>query len=468
MPLDHVNDSAQQKRAAASTTPGSVAFITLGCAKNTVDTEVMHSRLAAAGWRLEPDPERADVTVINTCGFIGPAREESITTILEVAQRQQSDPRKMLVVTGCMVTRYADDLWNEIPEIDLLVDLASFGRIDRLLQEARETGERRRCQGGDTYLYRGRDRKGRLTLPHTTYVKIAEGCNHTCAFCAIPGFKGRFQSRPAEDIVAEVRALVADGVKELNFISQDTSFYGVDLGGRRTLPRLLQRIAAEVEGDYWLRLLYLYPTEVDAALLEEIATNPRVLPYVDIPLQHAAGTVLQAMGRGQDGERLRRLIGEIRGRIPGVAIRTTMLVGFPTEGEAEFRELEAFVGELRFDNLGVFTYSLEEGTPAEGRGDPLPQELKDERRDRLMALQEGVSAELNAARVGSRMRVLVDRAAADLTIARAALHAPEIDGHVRIARRPGAAVPRAGSFVDVEIIDADIYDLDAVSLAAAE
>lgn len=465
--MSHCQSSARSG-SGVSLAPGSVAFVTLGCAKNTVDTEVMHSRLAAAGWRLEMDPARADVTVINTCGFIGPAREESIATILEVAQLQQSDPRKMLVVTGCMVTRYADELWNEIPEIDLLVDLASFGRIDRLLQETRETGQRQRYQGGDTYLYRGRDRKGRLTLPHTTYVKIAEGCNHTCAFCAIPGFKGRFQSRAPEDVIEEVRSLVADGVKELNLISQDTSFYGVDRGGRRTLPELLRRIDEEVEGDYWLRLLYLYPTEVDARLLDEIARNPRVLPYVDIPLQHAADSVLQAMGRGQSGDRLRQLVTEIRARIPEVTIRTTMLVGFPAEGDAEFAALEAFVRELRFDNLGVFTYSLEQGTPAEGLGDPVPEALKEERRDRLMALQERISAETNAARVGRRMRVLVDRLAEDVAIARAALHAPEIDGHVRVLRRAGTAPPRVGTFVDVEIIDADIYDLDALVVAAAE
>lgn len=441
---------------------GTVAFITLGCAKNTVDTEVMHSRLRASGWLLVQDPVQADVTVINTCAFIGPAREESINTILEIAGLKEDDATKTLAVTGCMVTRYADELWREIPEIDLLVDLASFDRIDRMLDETLEAGERRRYQGGDTYLYRGRDRTGRLTLPHTTYVKIAEGCNHTCAFCAIPNFKGRFKSRGLDDIVAEVGGLVGEGVKELSFISQDTSFYGVDLGGKRLLPELLRRIEEEIPGDYWIRLFYLYPSEVDRALMEEMAHNARVVPYVDIPLQHADDQVLKAMGRSLDGERLAALVEAIRARVPGVAVRTTMLVGFPAEGEAEFGRLEAFVKRLRFDNLGVFTYSLEEGTRAEGLGDPVPDAVKEERRDRLMALQERVAAEINEERVGERLRVLVDRISDEGAIARGTMHGPEIDGHVRIARRPGERLPLVGRFVDVEVIDSHVHDLDAI------
>ncbi len=441
---------------------GSVAFITLGCAKNTVDTEVMHSRLADAGWLLEHDPSRADVTVINTCGFIGPAREESIETILDVAREQRGRDRKTLVVTGCMVTRYADELWKEIPEIDLLVDLGSFARIDRLLDETIETGERRRYQSGDTYLYRGRDRSGRLTLPHTTYVKIAEGCNHDCSFCAIPSFKGPFQSRSTEDILEEAKTLVAQGVKELNLISQDTSFYGVDLDGRRLLPELLRSIANQVEGDYWLRLLYLYPTEVDGALIEEIATNPHVVPYVDIPLQHADPTVLRAMGRGRGGAQLETLIGRIRGAVEEVSVRTTLIVGFPGEGEDEFHRLEHFVEEMRFDHLGVFTYSHEDGTRAFFLGDPIPQEIKQERRDRLLARQEVISAELNEARVGKKIKVLIDRFGTDAAIARAPFHAPEIDGRVHVVGADGRPPPSPGSFARVELIDSDIYDLDAV------
>ncbi len=440
-----------------------VAFVTLGCPKNTVDTEVMHSRLIGDGWELVLDPGAADAAVINTCGFIGPAREESVNTILEVARlKAASDSRlSTLVVTGCMVTRYADELWNEIPEIDVLVDLASFGNIDRILNEAREVGERRRYQGGDTYLYQGRDRTGRLTLPHTTYVKIAEGCDHTCAFCAIPGFKGGFKSRQPDDIVDEVATLVRGGTRELNFISQDTSFYGVDLAGKRQLSSLLRRIAQDVDGDYWVRLLYLYPTEVDRVLLEEMARNPRVVPYVDVPLQHADAKVLRAMRRGGSPERLKGLVSEIREVIPDVAIRTTFIVGFPGETEAEFQVLEDFVREQRFDNMGVFTYSPEEGTRAEPLGDPVPEEVKEERQDRLMALQQEISAGVNEERVGRGMRVLVDRIAEGVALARGPLHAPEIDGHVRIMRSAMGALPTPGRFEDVEIVDSHIYDLDA-------
>ena len=443
---------------------GSVSFITLGCAKNTVDTEVMHSRLADAGWVLELNPSSADVTVINTCGFIGPAREESIETILGVARDQQKKEGKTLVVTGCMVTRYADELWKEIPEIDLLVDLGSFDRIDRLLDETIEAGERRRYQSGDTYLYRGRDRTGRLTLPHTTYVKIAEGCNHDCSFCAIPSFKGPFRSRRRDDIVTEAKTLVAQGVKELNLISQDTSFYGVDLGGRRLLPGLLRTIADQVEGDYWLRLLYLYPTEVDGALIEEIATNPRVVPYVDIPLQHADSAMLRSMGRGRGGSHLETLIEQIRGAIDELSVRTTLIVGFPGEGEDEFRRLEHFVEKMRFDHLGVFTYSQEEGTRAFLLGDPIPEEVKQERMDRLMARQERISSEINETRVGKTIDVLVDRFGTDAAIARAPFHAPEIDGRVHVVGPEGRRPPSPGSFARVEIVDSDIYDLDAVGV----
>jgi ribosomal protein S12 methylthiotransferase len=407
-----------------------VHFRSLGCPKNQLDSEVMLGSLALAGYAIAEQLDDADVAVVNTCSFIESAREESVEAILEVADRRQAGRLRGLVVTGCLPQRYGAELAKELPEVDAFVGTGRFQDIAAILDDALAGRSRGvYVEAGRTHLYDERDPRLPIGPRHTAYVKIAEGCNRPCAFCAIPGIRGRFQSRRLESVVAEARQLAAAGARELNLVAQDSTAWGHDLPGRPTLAALL-RALDEVEGVDWIRLLYVYPTAVTDELIEALAGGRRVLPYVDVPLQHASDAMLRAMKRGATAAKQRELIARLRAGIPGLTLRTTFIVGFPGETDADFEELCEFVRQARFDRVGVFRYSDEEGTAAAAYPDKVARAVARTRHRRLMAIQRAVMAEKLGALVGSEATVLVDEAGARIARGRLASQAPEIDGAV--------------------------------------
>jgi ribosomal protein S12 methylthiotransferase len=408
----------------------------------------MLGTLASSGYALAERLEDADVAVVNTCAFIESAREESVKAILDVAALRESGRLRALVVTGCLPQRYGAELAKELPEVDAFLGTGAFPEIARAL-DAALAGQGRGVyvEAGRTHLYD--DASPRLlTGPgHSAYVKIAEGCDRVCTFCAIPGIRGRFQSRRLDSLLVEARALAAAGVRELNLVAQDSTSWGKDLPpvpglGRPKLHDLVRALDAVEELD-WVRLLYVYPSAVTDELVEALAAAKRVLPYVDVPLQHASDRVLERMKRGTTAGRQRRLVARLRERIPGVTLRTTFIVGFPGESEADFAELLDFVAESRFDRVGIFRYSDEEGTAAAALDGKVPRAVARERYRRLAKLQAGIQAEQLGKLVGSEARVLVDAAAGSRARGRLASQAPEIDGNVLL----GGAGARVGSFV---------------------
>ncbi len=432
-----------------------VGMIGLGCAKNLVDGEVMLGHLASAGLEVTPDPGAADVVIVNTCGFITEAKEESIGAILEAAEARREGRLRRLVVAGCMSQAYATELAREIPEIDTFVGL---DELERVVEAVRgDLPSHIPDQRGAMRLYDAANPRI-LSTPGYAYVKVAEGCDNPCAFCHIPDMRGSYRSRPLEDLVREARRLEAGGARELVLIAQDTTRYGEDLGmGRGGLRRLVEAILEATEIP-WVRFLYAYPSTLDPGLLDLMATEPRFLPYLDIPLQHASRRVLKAMKRGGDAAAYRELVEDARARVPGLAVRTTFIVGFPGEGEAEFGELVEFVETLRFDHVGVFTYSWQEENPGADLGDPVPETEKARRRDILMEVQQEISASINRGLVGGRFPALVEGPLAEmelLTAGRLARQAPEMDGRLLI--NDGTAPP--GTLVEVEITEAHPYDV---------
>jgi ribosomal protein S12 methylthiotransferase len=407
-----------------------VHFHSLGCPKNQLDSEVMLGSLALAGYAIAERLEDADVAVVNTCAFIESAREESIEAILGVADRREAGRLRALVVTGCLPQRYGADLAKELPEVDAFVGTGRFQDIAPILDEALAGRSRGvYVEAGRTHLYDERDPRLPIGPRHSAYVKIAEGCNRPCAFCAIPGIRGRFQSRRLESVVAEARQLAAAGARELCLVAQDSTAWGHDLPGRPGLDRLL-RALDEVEGIDWIRLLYVYPSAVTDALIETLAGARRVLPYVDVPLQHASDAMLRAMKRGTTAARQRELIARLRAEIPGVTLRTTFIVGFPGETDEDFETLCDFVREASFDRVGVFRYSDEEGTAAYAYPGKVPRAVARERHRRLMALQRGIMTTRLGGLIGSEAPVLVDEAGTRISRGRLASQAPEIDGVV--------------------------------------
>jgi ribosomal protein S12 methylthiotransferase len=433
----------------------SVGMVSLGCPKNLVDGEVMLGRLQEAGHRLVAEPSEADVIVVNTCAFIDRAKQESVDTILEMAREKELGHAQRLVVTGCLTQRYDAELRKEIPEIDATL---GTGQVEDVVRAV--TGESTSLEeapGAPTWVYDHTAPRVLSTAPWLAYLKISEGCDYTCSFCIIPTLRGRHRSRHVEDILSEARALAARGVRELVLVAQDSTRYGLDHGIRDGLAYLLRRLAA-IDGIRWIRVMYAYPQTLTDPILEAMASEEKVVDYVDIPLQHASEGLLKRMKRPTGRGNLLGMIERIRDRVPGVAIRTSFIVGFPGETEAEFEELQQFVRDARFENVGVFTYSHEEGTPAHGLGDPVPAEVKEDRREALMALQGQISAERNRERVGETIEVLVEGTHPDtdlLLCGRSAAQAPEIDGQVII--NDGTA--EAGEFVTVEVTEAHPYDL---------
>jgi ribosomal protein S12 methylthiotransferase len=436
--------------------PARIYFRTLGCAKNQVDSEVMLGALALGGYAIAEELGDADVAIVNTCSFIQSAREESVQEILALADCKERGELQALVVAGCLPQRYGADLAKELPEVDAFVGTGQFQNIAAILDEARAGRSRGvYVDAGRTHLYDESSPRLLIGPRHSAYLKIAEGCDRVCAFCAIPAIRGRFQSRTLDSIVAEARQLAGQGVRELNVISQDTLSWAKDLDGKPRAAELVRALDA-VEGVDWVRLLYLYPSALSDELIDAIAAAARVLPYIDVPLQHASDRVLRAMKRGVTAERQRKLVEKLRARIPGAVLRTTFIVGFPGETDDDFAELCAFVRETRFERVGVFRYSDEEGTSALALGARVPRSVSRARHRQLMKLQHGIMREQLAAQVGQPVRVLVDSGSAGYAVGRTWAQAPEVDGCVLLRGES-----RTGQLVDARITGLRDVDLEA-------
>ena len=429
-----------------------VGLVSLGCAKNRVDSENLLGMLRARGMEIVADPAEADAIFVNTCGFIESAKEESIDAIFEMAQYKKTGRLKRLFVTGCLSQRYPDALLDEIPEIDGIMGVADYARLDEMLADA-ESGHRP-CYtaNGARFL---KTPRVLTTPPFSAYVKISDGCDNRCAYCAIPLIRGGYASRPFDDIVAECRRLAEDGVTELTLIAQDTSRYGCDLGdGHYLLPELLEAVSA-IDGVHWVRVLYCYPDSTDDRLLDAIANLPKVAPYLDLPLQHIDDNLLKRMNRRGSADWIKSRIAECRKR--GILVRTTMIVGFPGETDAQFQTLLDFVREAKFERLGAFTYSAEEGTPAARMPDQIPEETKNARLDQLMMLQQAISMDFNESRVGTTCEVLVEGFDEETGrfYGRSILEAPESDGCIWLED----ADLTPGEYIPVAITGAEAYDL---------
>lgn len=418
-----------------------VHIVTLGCPKNQVDSEVLAAQLRANGYVLSETPEGADVAVVNTCGFIDAAKQESIETILQIAEQKKSGSIKKVVVTGCLVERYKKELKEGLTEVD-----AFFGTNELKSVLSEFQAEYKYQMIGDRVL---------STLPHYAYLKISEGCDNPCSFCAIPLMRGRHVSRPVDEIVHEAELLAEKGVRELIVVGQDTTYYGLDIYGRRELPALMKRLN-DVAGIEWIRLMYAYPAKFPEDLLEVMRDSDRVSKYIDIPIQHISDKLLKSMRRGITRRKLEELLYSIREKVPGIAIRTTLIVGYPGEGEKEFNELLQFMNEFKFDRLGAFTYSVEEGTTAAILGDPVPREEKERRHAAVMEAQRGIIAELNEKKIGTRQIVIVDRKDGDNYVGRTSHDAPEIDPEVIITSERPLEI---GNLAEVVIDDAYEHDL---------
>ena len=431
-----------------------IHFVSLGCARNLVDSEVMVGLTTKDGFEVTPDAAKADVIVVNTCGFVESAKVESIDTILEMADLKERGRCETLVMTGCLAQRYPDELQKDLPEVDYFLGTGEFPRIAEVLKEKPKTrGYFRRPK----FLYEDGTPRIHSGKRHSAFLKIAEGCSTRCAFCVIPKLRGPLRSRPVDDVVAEAERLAAEGVRELNLIAQDSTDYGADLGHPDALAELLSRLE-ELDGLRWIRVHYMYPDKVRPTLVRAFAELSKVVPYVDMPIQHASDRVLRAMHRSVTGDGIRRVLGEFRKKVPGAALRTGVIVGFPGETDAEFEALRAFLAKEKFDHLGVFTYSHEEGTPAAKLADDVPSEVKEERRAVLMRQQEEISAKRLKKMVGKTLPVLVDGVSPEsehLLVGRMKTQAPDVDGVVYV--NEGEAEP--GDIVPVKITETHVHDL---------
>ena len=434
---------------------GKVGMVSLGCPKNQMDAELMLARLRDAGYEITAESGLADVVVVNTCGFIEDAKKEAIDNILEFAQLKKEGQIRGIVVTGCLAQRYQDELARELPECDGVLGLGANADIveavDTVLSGGKAVSFPDRCRWV-------LDGPRLLTTPSFfAYMRIADGCNNRCAYCAIPLIRGDLRSREMDSLVREAEGLAAQGVRELVLVAQDTTMYGQDLAGRSLLPELLERLCA-VDGLRWIRLLYCYPEHITDELLSVMRRQPKVLRYLDVPLQHCSGRVLRAMNRPGDRESLTALFGRIREALPGVVLRTTILVGFPGETEADFEELCAFIKELRFERLGCFAFSSEEGTPAASMPGQIPETVKSRRRDIVMQTQERIADAYNQAQLGKTLDVLVESfdRYAECWFGRSAADAPDIDGKVFFTTKTRVA---PGDLIRVRITDCLDWDL---------
>lgn len=423
--------------------PRQVSIITLGCSKNTVDSEILTGHLQANNFRMVANADDADTLIINTCGFIDAAKEESVNTIIEAAQMKERGKLKTLVVAGCLSERYGEELKREIPEVDHFFGTEAYENILKVLSP--------------NLKYNLLGERVLSTPKHYAYVKISEGCDHPCSFCAIPLMRGGHRSRPMEDLEAEVRALVRRGVKEFVLVGQDLTYYGKDVNGQRTLADLLRRLS-DIDGVEWLRLMYAYPAHFPKDILPVIAERSNICDYLDMPMQHISTNVLKSMRRGITRRALEELIGDIRSAVPNITLRSTFIVGYPNETQEDFDELCDFVSTVQLDRLGVFTYSQEDDTYSYILGDPISAEVKEERKQQIMSLQKEISYQKNLNKIGTTLKVLVEEQVNGEYQGRTEADAPEVDNEVFIRSSKPLTL---GEFVSVEIEDASEFDLFA-------
>ena len=420
-----------------------VSVITLGCAKNTVDSERLLRQLQLNNLDLRSNPTEADTVIINTCGFIEAAKEESINTIMNAVASKKFGITKRIFVAGCLSQRYKNDLQQEIPEVDLFFGTEDYEKIVKEFG-----GELKKNLLGERV----------VSLPsHTAYLKISEGCDHPCSFCAIPIMRGLHKSKSIEDLVAETEFLARNNTKELVLIAQDTTDYGKDLYNKRNIAELVSKLS-EVKGIEWIRMMYAYPSHFPEDLIYEIKNNEKVCKYLDIPLQHISDNILKSMRRGITGKQTKELLSKLRNEIPELVLRTTFIVGYPGETEKEFQELCDFVEEFKFERMGTFTYSQEENTVSYNLGDPVPDDVKKSRQSRLMEIQRYISAQKNRELIGKELKVLVESKAEDFYVGRSYRDAPEVDGEILINSNHSI---RPGNFYFAEVYDSDEYDLFA-------
>ena len=433
-----------------------ILFVSLGCDKNLVDTEMMLGMLREKGYSFTDDESEADIAVVNTCCFIGDAKEESINTLLELGELKKTGQLKCLIAAGCLAQRYQEEIRKEIPEVDALVGTMAIEEITAAVEEALagEGGAHYRDLNTPPTVWQDRVL---TTGGHYAYLKIAEGCNKRCTYCVIPKVRGDYRSIPFEKLEAQAKMLAEGGVRELILVAQETTLYGVDLYGRKSLPELLHRLAA-ISGIYWIRILYCYPEEITEELIETIVSEPKVCHYLDIPIQHASNEVLRRMGRRTNQEEFRQWIGKLRERIPDICLRTTLISGFPGETQEEYEELYRFVNEMEFDRLGVFPYSQEEDTVAAELPEQIDESLKEQRRDELMELQQAIAFEKAEEMVGRILTVMVEGKVADedVYVTRTYRDAPNVDGYLFLNT---TATLMTGDFVKVLVTDSNEYDL---------
>ena len=433
-----------------------VGFISLGCPKNQLDTEVMLHELYSAGFEIVSEDIDADVIVINTCGFIESAKQEAIDNIIDVGWLKKNRTLRGIVVTGCLAERYRDEIFESLPEVDAVLGVGSIHNIVEAVEKV-ANGEKYSSYEDKETVKLGGERI--ITTPeHYAYLKVAEGCDNKCSYCAIPAIRGKFRSRPMDELVAEAKTLEEVGVRELIVIAQDTTRYGLDLYGEYKLAELLNRISEETDIP-WIRVLYCYPDKITDELIDVFANNPKVVKYIDLPIQHISDNMLRAMNRHGDGKMIREVVKKLRERVPGMVIRTTVIVGFPGETEEDFTELCEYTKEARFDNLGAFTYSREEDTVAYGMENQIDEQVKQDRYDIIMRTQSDIIAELNDFAIGNIVDVLSEEydPVSEVYYGRSAANAPEIDGKVYF-RAPKGSVQQ-GEFVKVKITEAIDYDL---------
>lgn len=430
-----------------------VGMISLGCPKNQVDGEVLLAKLADAGFKIVNTIEDSDIMIVNTCGFIEAAKTEAIETILEVAEYKNAGIISAIVVTGCLAERYKDDVLSELPEVDAVVGIGANSDIVKVCQKAL-CGISTANFPNKCYLPLN-EKRMLSTPPHWAYLKIAEGCDNRCAFCAIPGIRGKFRSRPMDEVIAEAKTLAAKGIKEVILIAQDTTKYGQDIYGEYKLAALLKELV-KIDGIDWIRLYYCYPQRITDELIEVIRDNEKICSYIDVPLQHSDANVLRNMRRVGTGEDYKALIAKMRKEIPNLALRTTLMVGFPGETDEQFENLCAFIKDVKFDRMGCFAFSPEEDTPAYDMVNQLDDDLKNHRQEILMDLQYGISESLNKSRVGKTYKVIVDNVKDDVCVGRSYMDSPEIDTGITFSSTPNIKI---GDFVNVKITDVDGYDL---------
>ena len=431
-----------------------VGVVSLGCSKNRVDTELMLGILRDHGYRITADEREAEILIVNTCGFIDPAKQESIDTLLSMAKYKKKGKCKLLVATGCLVQRYEEAIRADMPEVDLLMGVSQYPQLPQAIEEALGGQRPSYCAPDRTVLAGDRVL---TTAPYSAYIRIADGCDNRCAYCAIPLIRGGFRSRGMESVLEEIRQLAQQGVREHVLVAQDTSRFGMDTHGRSLLPELMAR-AADIPGVEWLRVLYCYPDEVEDELLHAMASRENICKYLDLPLQHADPELLRRMNRRGDIDKTRAFLKKARDM--GFTLRTTFITGFPGETDAQFERLMDFARDIRFDRLGAFAYSAEEDTPAAAMPGQLPEEVKQARLDALMTAQQVISLERNRLRIGNTERALVESVDADgVGTARTSAEAPETDGVIRLA---GCGECDIGEFVTARITDAETYDLIGV------